>query len=381
MATGRRLVLFLALLGLSGCGLRTADDSVVIAQLLPLTGSDKVEGERARNGARLAIDLAAKNDRRVFGKKVVVHHIDNRNDEELAQAEAVRLITLNKAAALLGGPNDPASTQLARTAQPYAVPVLLTADLPELPPGEAVFCLNAAPATRGEALARFAARELGCHRVIAVVDAEHAAGVALAGGFVGEWRKGHREDKKAAVEEWPYPEELGGGEWTGRLAAAKPDAVLLATTPDKALQMRARLTLPGLKSALLYGGEDRGPEPFQEAAGDSPVLFVATAYSSREKTGPEGETFAREYEEKFRERPDLAAALAYDGVRLLIDALDRAKAITPAPLTAELLAVRDFPGVTGPVSLGERRAKRRIFVVSVKGGEQKVVRTFGPDLE
>jgi branched-chain amino acid transport system substrate-binding protein len=381
MPTGARLVLLLALLGLSGCGIRPVDDSVVVAQMLPLTGPDKVEGERARNGARLAIDLATKRDQRVFGKKVVVHHIDNRGDEELAQAEAVRLITLNKAVALLGGPNGVANTQLARTAQPYAVPVLLTADLAELPPGEAVFCLNAAPTTRGESLARFAARELGCHRVIAVVDAEHTPGVALAAGFVGEWRKGHREDKKSTVEEWPYPEESVGGEWTGRLAAAKPDAVLLATTAEKAVQMRARLTPPGFKAAFLYGGEDRGTEPFQEAAADSPALYLATAYCSREKFGPDGEAFAREYEDKFRERPDLAAALAYDGVRLLIDALERAKVSTPGPLTAELLAVRDFPGVTGPIGLGERRAKRKLFVVSVKGGEQKVERTFGPGAE
>lgn len=379
MRPTRRVALLLALFCLSGCGMQTARDSVTIAQVLSLTGGDKTPAEHAKNGARLAVDLAAKREQSASAKKVVLLHVDDRGDEELAQAEAVRLITLNKAAALLGGPGPADSTQLARTAQGYGVPVVLTADLPELPTGEAVFCLNAAPATRGAALARYAAHELSCVRVIAIVDPTDAPGVALAAGFVAEWRKS--QDKKASVEEWPYPEEPAGGEWTRRVSAAKSDAVLLATTAQKALQLRSRLALAGLKTVFLYGGEEVEADALAESGSELPTIYLATAFTSRDKLAPDGEAFAREYEAKFRERPGLAAALAYDGVRLLIDALDRAKSTAPTAIKDELLAVREFPGVTGPISLADRRPRRKIFVVAIKGSEQKVVRTFGPGLE
>jgi branched-chain amino acid transport system substrate-binding protein len=381
MATVRSLALLVALIALSGCGSRTTPDTVSIAQLIPLTGADKIQGEHARNGARLAIDLAAKSDRRVFGKKVVVHHVDTRGEEEQVRAEAVRLITLNQVAGFLGGPGPAASMQLARTAQTYGVPALLSADLVELPTGEAVFCLNAAPEARGEALARYAAHDLSCHHVIALVDSEHAPGVALASGFVSEWRRITSGTKKAPVEEWPYSEESAAADLTARITGAKPDALLLATGPQRAWLLRSRLALPALKTVFLYGGEDQGTGPFEQPPDELPALYVVTSYSSGGKLAPEGESFVREYEEKFREKPDLPAALAYDGVRLFIDALDRAKTAAPGPLKDQLLAVREFPGVTGPLSLEDRRAKRRLFVAAVKGGEQKVVRTSGPGPE
>jgi branched-chain amino acid transport system substrate-binding protein len=377
---GRSAALLLLLVS-GGCVQRTPPEPYTIGQLIPLSGPDKVRGEHARNGAALALEAGARGGPHGSGRPVEVRHVDSRDSSEAVRAGAVRLVTLNRAVALLGGCDPNLAEALARAAQSYGVPVLLPADLPALPVGESVFCLNVAPDKRGEALARFAARDRKWRRVAALTDPRTAAGAALAAAFAIAWRREHSGDKEAFAGEWSRRDDSDWPELTRRALAAKPDAVLLAAEPHEFLRLRAKLAEAGLKVPLLYGGPDRGAGPLADDRGPGPDVVLATAFTAAADLGAEGAAFVRTYEEKFRERPDLPAAMAYDGVRLLADALGRANSAEPERLRQELLAVNDFPSVTGPLSLADRRAKRRLFVVELKGGETKVVRAFGPGLE
>jgi branched-chain amino acid transport system substrate-binding protein len=403
MSPARRVAAIVGLLALGGCGTRGEPEPLTVGQVVTLSGPQKTRGERARDGAALGLEVSLRGDRRVFGRRVVLRHVDDRGDAELVQPEAVRMLTLNRAVALLGGPEREANERLARAVQSYGVPVLLPADLAEIPVGESIVCLNAAPATRGDALARFAADELHWKRVVALVDARDAAAGALAKAFLNTWRRQHPDDKDAGAEEWFCG---GDEEWDAlvkRAAADRPDGLLVATGaevrltvrvvepkaaghslvpvvtgPEAFLKVRTRLAAADYKGPVLYGGEDRGAAEFTDARDEGPATFLATAFAARADLGPEGKAFVEAYERKFQERPDLDAALAFDGVRILIDALERAKTAQPVPLTDELHNLKEFPGVTGPLSLAERRAKRRLFVVKVEKGEAKVVRAPVP---
>jgi branched-chain amino acid transport system substrate-binding protein len=378
MSSGHCLAALPLLLALSGCGARTEPEPFTIGQLASLSGPTKSRGEHARNGAGLAVEVALRGDQRVLNRKVVVRHVDDRGDPELLQAEAVRLLTLNRVVGLIGGPDEAASEQLVRIVQNYSVPVLLPADVSALPAGDSIFCLNAAPERRGATLARYAARDLRCRRVVALTEAREGPGTSLAAGFMKKWRQEHGENKDAFSAEWSYAKETEWPELTGRTLAARPDVVLLAVAPNGFLQLRSRLAAAGLNVPIFYGGEDRGTVPFSEARKEGPTIYLATAFTAGAESGDDGQAFVREYEQQFHEPPDLAAALAYDGVRLLIEALTRAKTAVPARLKAELVGMTDFPGVTGPVSLADRRAQRRLFVAVVRGAETKVVGTIDP---
>jgi branched-chain amino acid transport system substrate-binding protein len=377
----RRIVATLLVFACGGCGPRSEPEPITIGQLIPLSGPQKQTGERARNGAGLAVEVALRKGRRVLGRKVAVRHVDTRGEADLVPAEAVRLLTLNRVVAVLGGPEPSAGEPLARAVQSYGVPVVLTADLASVPVNEAAFCLNAAPETRGEALARYAARGLHCRHVVVLTDDHAGPGAALAASFVKRWRQERRDDKQARVDEWACQKDDEWNELFSRTVAAQPDGVLLAVGSGEFARLQTRLVAAGYKAALLYGGEDRGTETLPEPPREGPAAFLATAFSVRAELGDTGQAFIREYAEKFQEPPDLAAALAYDGVLLLIDALERAKTAQPGRPGEELAAVTDFHGVTGPLSFANRRAKRPVFVVKFEAGEAKVVDTFGPGAE
>jgi branched-chain amino acid transport system substrate-binding protein len=98
---------------------------------------------------------------------------------------------------------------------------------------------------------------------------------------------------------------------------------------------------------------------------------------------PHGQDFARRYQERFKEAPDLHAASAYDGARLLFEAMRRAKGTKPERLRETLLGLDNFDSLTGPLAIDkdDHGARRPVFVVQRQEGAQKVVKRYDADLK
>src|SRR5690242_5395496 len=97
----RLLWLLLVPLVALGCSPKAAPEPMWIGQLLPLDGPNRTVGRHARQGAELAVDELSESGQTVAGRPCAVLHVDNRGDAETVRAETVRLVTVNKAAALL----------------------------------------------------------------------------------------------------------------------------------------------------------------------------------------------------------------------------------------------------------------------------------------
>src|SRR5437867_3968583 len=88
---------------LAGCASRVPPEPIYIGHLAPRSGADKEVGKQAEQGIVLAIEEARDNDDLIAGRPVAVVHADSRGDGKVLEREAVRLATVNKVAALLGG--------------------------------------------------------------------------------------------------------------------------------------------------------------------------------------------------------------------------------------------------------------------------------------
>jgi branched-chain amino acid transport system substrate-binding protein len=72
-------------------------------------------------------------------------------------------------------------------------------------------------------------------------------------------------------------------------------------------------------------------------------------------------------------------ALGYDSVYLLADAMKRAGTTEPAKVNAAIAATKDFPGVTGKITLDARRNPTKPAVMlQVKNGKFAYVETIAP---
>jgi ABC-type branched-subunit amino acid transport system substrate-binding protein len=130
--------------------------------------------------------------------------------------------------------------------------------------------------------------------------------------------------------------------------------------------------------ALLHGGEDAGAAPLQAELETRPDVYLATAYSA-EHLSDCGRAFARRYEERFHEPPDLHAAQSYDAARLLFDAMQRAAAPSREALGKELAHLEEFDSVTGRVHWKDRQPRRRVFLTALKNNQAKVVSLVEPE--
>jgi branched-chain amino acid transport system substrate-binding protein len=361
------LALSVVILALAGCSQKTVTEPIWIGHLAPLSGPDKWKGDHARQGVDLAVE-ETKNEKRVGGQPVEFRHANTRGEADRLQAEAVRLLTVNKVVALLDGSDPALAERLAPTAQPYAVPVVVAAELPG--PADLVFSLGAGPPARAKALARFAGQELKAKKAVVLTDGRLPLAVNLARAFVLEWTKA-----KAPVEEWTFRADAELADFLSHTAKAKPDVVLFAGSVADLTKAHSQLEAAGSHGPLLFGGEDAGEETLRALPEGAAGVYLATAFTTR-GLSEKGKAFARRYEERFHEAPDLYAAQAYDGARLLIEALHRAGTTTTAKVREELSRVENFDCVTGPLSIKDQCARRRVFVIEVEKGMPRLAKEY-----
>jgi branched-chain amino acid transport system substrate-binding protein len=356
----------------TGCAPRPAPESVYVGHLVALNGPDRTAGEHARQGVRLAVLEATEAHQEAAGHPLAVVHVDTQGDAEQVQAETVRLLTVNRVAALLAGPRAASAERVLRADQPYGVPVVVPGELPEaaVPPG--VRTLGAPPADRGRALAHFASRDLKAGRAVALTDTRDLVAAAVAAAFTKAWPGGD----KAGVEEWSFASNADADGLAARAARARPDIVLLACAPGDLHRLRTGLAEAGYRGAVLYGGQDNGP--ISGGVESGPDVYLASVYFA-EKWTARGQAFARHYDAEFHEAPDLFAAQAYDGACLLFAVLQRAPNRTPTVLREELERLESFETVTGPVTWKDRRTRRALYLLHLKDGKTRLLGTVEPE--
>jgi branched-chain amino acid transport system substrate-binding protein len=358
---------------LAGCLRKSAPEPIYLGHLAPLSGADRDVGEHARQGVQLAVEDA--NEKPVAGRRVAVLHVDSRAGGEVVRAEAVRLVTVNKVAALLAGPDAVPAEDVLRAARPYDVPVVIPGELPD-PPAAGGICLGATPAYRGRVLARYAAQDLKATRATVLTDSRNPVAARLATAFLKEW---HRASK-AAVPEFTYESKSEQDAAAGRAAGAKPEVILIAAPVRDFRSLLDLVRKGGSQAAVLYGGPDVGAGPLHGAEAEGPGLYLATVYAAEGLT-ERGQAFARRYEERFHEAPDLYAAQAHDGARLLFETMQKLQTADGALVWAELSKGETFESLTGPVKWKDRQPRRPVFLVRLHKGKADLVKKLDPEGE
>ncbi len=372
-----RLYLFLwvvVLLSAGGCSSKAVTEPIWIGQLLPQSDVSRGLAQHARQGVEQAVAEAQDAELTIAGRSCSVLHVESQDGVAAVQAETTRLVTVNKAVALIANFDAALTEQLIRASRSYAVPVIVPGELPAPAESDNVVSLGVPPAVRGRLLVRYASVELKCQRAAVLTDSRRPVAAAFAGAFLKAWPRQLNE----ASEEWTFTTAGERDERITRIIQAAPAVIVLSCSLTDFRLLRPRLAAALPSVPLIYGGEDAGAAALQAELETRPDVYLATAYSP-EHLSERGRAFARHYEERFHEQPNLYAAQSYDAARLVLESLQRAGTPSREALGKELARLEQFDSVTGPVRWKERQPHRRVFVIALKNNRPSVVSTIEAD--
>ncbi len=363
-------------------GVATAAETIKIGGLYNLTGGMSSIDSPALNGAKLAAKLINDKGGLLDGQQVEVIGIDTKTDQQAAATGAKKALSDGVVAGIGYG-----DTTYVMAAAPLfvekGVPFITSgATHPELPKwlGDHFFMVPFGDDDQSYAIADYTMDKLGAKKVAVWTDNSMDFTKALSKFYIERIKERGGE---VVLEDYFMMGDKDFSAQIARLENAdpKPDAVFIASIPNEAgltvKQIReAGLTLPIL-SGDGFDTELVTTVPGPELAND--VYFSTHTY--REDNRPEVQQFIADYTAEYGRPPENAfAALGYDAVALIADAIRRAGSADKEALTKALADTLEFQGVTGKIAYTRPSGvpAKAVSIISVKNGVYKVEEIWEP---
>ncbi|HZZ82094.1 MAG TPA: ABC transporter substrate-binding protein [Gemmataceae bacterium] len=380
MRTSGLMLLLVGLTGLAGCNPNVTPAPLVVGHVADLSRPDKA-GDQAELGIRLALHdvKGAALTEALNNRSIQVRHTNTQGDINAYESEAVRLETINRSIAILGG----YSSKEVMALDHVKVPILTFHGQPVSGASNQVFYLGMAPAKQGEVLAKAIAEKVKINKVVLVFDERRAESAPLVDAFHKTFHEARKDQKldSGGILTVRFGKDADWSELMGRTRTPEPQAVLFAGSVNdfNAFHKAFRREFFQNEPTLIYAGNDGEQRLFDQVAEGKAAVLYATAFYA-DPASDKILAFIKAYHDAFDKDADVNAALAYDGFRMLVEAFKgTANQLTPDKVREELLRTKDFPGLTGPMTVTpERQVRRPLHVMRWENGAVMHVKTFAP---
>jgi branched-chain amino acid transport system substrate-binding protein len=365
---------------LSSCASSRAGDAaaseIVIGEFGSLTGSTATFGISTKNGIDLAIEQINKSSG-VLGKPVRVIVEDDQTKPEEAQTVVTKLINKDHVLAVLGEVASSRTLAAAPVAQQAGIPLISPSSTnPKVTQvGDYVFRVCFIDPFQGLVMAKFATNTLKVKNVAVLRDIKNDYSVGLADVFIDNFKK----MGGVIVADQSYSE--GDTDFSAQLTslqAHNPQAIFVPGYYSEVGLIARQAKKLGVNVPLL-GGDGWDSPKLTEIGGDAINGSYYSNHFSVEDPSPAIQKFVSDYKARFGVVPDGLAGLGYDAANILFDAMKRANSTDPAKVRDALAQTKDFPAVSGNVTIDkDRNAVKSAVVLEVKDGKLKYVETVNP---
>jgi branched-chain amino acid transport system substrate-binding protein len=366
----------LALLSACGGEKTPGAEGIQVGFFGALTGPTATFALSGKNGSALgAEEINAAGG--VLGKRIEFVVEDDRGEASEAASVVSKLITRDHVVALIGENASSRTLAAAPIAQSYGVPIISpsSTNVDVTKKGDYVFRVCFIDSYQGGVLSSFAFRTLKARTAAILVDARNDYSVGLAAAF----REGFEKEGGRVVGELKYAE--GDSDFSAQLTAIRglhPDVLVVpGYYTDAGLVARQARSL-GVGATLL--GADGWDSPkLAEIGGPAVEGSYFSNHYSVDDPSPAVRRFVVAYNKRYGADPDSIAALSYDAVRLLADAIRRAGSTEGKRVRDALADTKDFEGVTGRITMdADRNPIKPAVILKVEGGRFRFVTSVAP---
>ncbi len=346
----------------------TGGDTVKIAFMGALTGDVAMYGKPTLEGMKMAAEeINAAGG--VLGKKIEIIEADNRGDKQEGAALAQKFTSRDRVAAIVGDPTTGIAKVVAPIAQKAGV-VMLSAGstgpgVVEI--GEYIFRNTLLDNVAIPALIDYFARDLGFRKVAMITSDNNDYSVGLSRTF-SDAAKG-RGIQIVADEKVKDGDKDFSAQVTN-IKAKNPDVIFFSGYYTEGALIMKEARKQGMK-VNMFGGDGISASTFLELGGSAVEGSVAYLGFSPEQTSGETAAFVENFKKRTGQVPEMFGAQGYDAVKLLADAMKRAGSTDPKLFRTALAQTKNFPGVSGTVTIRPNRepVKSPLCLLEVKGGK------------
>ncbi|HVN85793.1 MAG TPA: ABC transporter substrate-binding protein [Candidatus Binatia bacterium] len=370
------LTLILALLPLA-IACRQPHDEIVIGEFGSLTGGTATFGTSTHEGLLLALqEINAAGG--LLGKSVRVVTEDNQSKPEEAVTAVLKLIKQNEVVAVIGEVASSRSLAAAPQCQSNRIPMLSPASTnPKVTQvGDYIFRACFIDPFQGSTMAKFAVNSLKLHKFAILTDIKNDYSTGLTEFF--------RDTVKSLGGQIVAAESYNEGdiEFKAQLTAikaAQPEAIYVPGYYTECALIARQARELGLTATLLGGDGWDSPKTVEIGGRFVDGVYFTNHYSEEEQR-PEVQKFIADYKHAYGGKtPDAMAVLGYDAMEMMADAIRRAGSTKGPAIRDALASTKDFPGVSGRITIdGNRNAHKAIVVLKIDGGRFHFVESIAP---
>jgi len=353
-----------------------AQETIKIGEYASLTGKEAAYGDTSHKGIVLAIaELNARGG--VLGRKLELITEDNQSKQGESATVVKKLITRDHVVALLGEVASIRSLEAAPVIQNARLPMVSSASVNSkvTEVGDYIFRVCFVDSFEGKVLAKFAANTLKARHVAILTSASNAYSVGMTKVFKESFLAGGGE----VAAEQKYSE--GDKDFRAQLTAVKnagADAIFASGYYTEAALICKQARELGL-DVPIFGGDGWDAPPLLEIGGAAMEGTYLCAHYSPENPSPEVQNFNQRYQVRWGVIPDAWAALGYDSAMVLADAITRAGSTDPKKIRDALAATKDFPAVTGHITMdAKRNASKSAVILTIKNGKYQFLTSVAP---
>lgn len=350
-----------------------AQDTIKIGGGFDLSGAESSLDLPASNGAQLAVkEINAAGG--VLGKQIEFVVRDSKYQMDTTAVIAKQFVEEDKVSAVIGFTDSDSVLAAGPIIQEAGLPFITAgATSPKLPDqiGDLMFLACFGDNVQAAAGAEYSFKTFGkTAYLLSDMGVEYTT-------LLGEYFKARFEELGGTIVlEDTY--EDSATDFSAQITKLKalstqPDFYYIAAMPYNVGPVVKQLREAGL-TAPVVGGDGYDTPDLVKVAGDTSENVYFTTHALMDKdNGTDGiKKFIEAYNKEFGHDPENAfAALGYDAVYLLADAIKRAGSTDAKAVQEALLATKDLPGITGQISFtnGSHVPQKGVTMIKIVGGK------------
>jgi branched-chain amino acid transport system substrate-binding protein len=332
-------------------------NTISIGGIFPLSGPVAVYGVEARNGIELAIEeINAAGG--INGKKVALISEDDTGNPEISVNAYRKLTAQDKVNVIIGSLTSGCTIAITSLAQAQKVVLVAPAATAEAvtDAGDFVFRACFIDPFQGTVGGVFAADELGARRAAVLYDNGNDYSVGLKDNFITAFQK---QGGTIVANESYITGDVDFNAQLTKIKAANPDVVYLPDYYSTVALIAKQLRAQGINTPIV--GAD-GWDGLTENAGDEVLGGFYSNHYAADSTDTRVVNFVKAYQAKFGSVPVSFAALGYDSMYLIKDAMLKAGS-TDSTAIKNALAQTKGSYLTGNLSFDAKRNPQKSAVM------------------